>query len=65
MTEEKKKIVITGNKVVKFVGILAGFCGIAYLTTHVFWLKAEEWNLSIIIMCFGACFACLALTRKN
>ena len=68
MTNEKKKTVITGKTVVRFAGILAGIAGTLYLITYLFGIAgkntgAPDWY--IIILTFGACFACLALTRKK
>jgi len=40
---EKKKIVITGTKVLKFIGVLSGILGIALLITNLTGITAINW----------------------
>ena len=62
--EKKKEIVITGNTVLKIAGIIAGLAGVVYLITHLFVKDRSEFSWIVLLLSFGSCLACLALTRK-
>ena len=63
MTTEKKKIVITGNTVLKFAGIFAIIAGTVSLIIQLFRPEAIDWIVSLVP--FGAGFFCLYLAKEK
>jgi len=69
--KESKRIVVTGNMVVRYVGLLAGLFGFGYFIGRLLYggetsglnLNTQDW--CIISLCLVSCFLCFYLTRKK